>query len=128
MIWGSIGLLAILVAVFIPLDTILEGAGYRCGFYRTTGIPCPSCGATRAMVAAGSFRLGAALAINPLAACVFLALLLFVPYALVCAGFRTRRLRLTGVTRRWRWVLVCGAVLLVLGNWGYMILAHSTPR
>jgi len=122
-----VGLLAILTAVFIPLDTMLETVGYRCGFYRTTGVPCPSCGATRAMVAAGWFRLGEAFAINPLAACIFLALLVYVPYALICAIFRTRRLRLTGVTRRWRWLIICGAALLVLANWAYMILVHSTP-
>ena len=123
LIWGLIGLLAVTVAALLPVDEMLAAAGYRCGFHTVTGIPCPSCGATRAFVAAAHLHMGDAFRTNPLAAAFFLGLVGFVPYALATVLLRTRRVRVSGVGRRGKHVILALAGLIVLANWAYLIVA-----
>jgi len=122
LIWGLIGLAAMLTAGFIPLDRVLSDAGYTCGFRRVTGYPCPTCGATRAWVLTAHGSVKDAFRISPVATAAFLCILVYVPYALGTVLLRTRRVRITGVNRRgWRKVLVLLTGLLVI-NWAYMIV------
>ena len=100
LIWGLIGLLVLMAAAFVPVDQILSGTGYACGFRTLTGYPCPTCGATRAFIRTAHLELGSALRLNPLAAAAFLGTMVYVPYALTAVVLRTRRLRLTHLSRR----------------------------
>ncbi len=91
----------------------------RCPLLELLGIPCPACGGTRAM---GAFATGhwlEALAWNPLVAVGGMALVAFVPYALiVLAGWlRTPALL---VTLPWQAKWVVG--LLIGFNWLYLLL------
>jgi len=76
----------------------------------------------------GSLQLVKALSLNPLAAALWLLMLLFVPYALCAALFNTRRLRITAVRPREKHAAAVILLLLVLANWVYLILTSSTAR
>jgi hypothetical protein len=122
LIWGLIGLLALAAAAFVPMDRILSDVGYACGLRTLTGYPCPTCGVTRAFVRTAHFELGSALRLNPLATVALLGTMVYVPYALAAVALRTRRLRLTHLTRRSTRLLLALCAALVLGNWAYMIV------
>ena len=70
-IYGVIGLVGLSIALFIPkmLQIIPP-----CKFYLWTGIPCPSCGATRSGIHLAHFELKNALYANPFFFLVYLAL------------------------------------------------------
>jgi hypothetical protein len=107
------------VSCFVWLALGLPWPG--CWFRRLTGLPCPTCGATRSAFSLAHGDLTAAFRDNPL---------IFVCYAgtiilnLYCAGvllFQFPRLRLAGLpsdVKRHLCVLVFAAVLL---NWLYLL-------
>jgi hypothetical protein len=84
-----------------------------CPLLTLTGLPCPTCGTTRAALALSHGQLTAAFAANPLAAGTLLLLLpatlasLFLPSS--TPPPRTRRV-----------LAWCGAALVLL-NWGYLL-------
>jgi Protein of unknown function (DUF2752) len=64
LLWGFLTACSLLLRPFwLAIAPLLPG----CPFRRLTGIPCPTCGTTRAAVALLGGHLGAALALNPLA-------------------------------------------------------------
>jgi hypothetical protein len=90
-----------------------------CVFKATTGFPCLTCGATRAVVRLASLDIPGALAMNPAVALAFLVL---VPWAIVdgVLALRGRSLVLEvgpGLGRTLRWV----AVPVLIANWAFLI-------
>jgi len=118
LIWGSIALLGIVAAAVVPVDLI----GLRCPFLALTGLPCPTCGGTRAMAAMSHLRFADGFRLNPLVAAGWVCGVLFVPYAAVVCLAGRRRLRVTDVTDRQRRVIALVVLGLVLGNWAFVIL------
>jgi uncharacterized protein DUF2752 len=92
-----------------------------CMFKSVTGLPCMSCGTTRALGRLGAFDPLGALAMNPLATLAVAALF---AYALVDLLFWTRGRRLKlGLSRGQKlWILGLG-FLAVFVNWAYLIWA-----
>jgi hypothetical protein len=93
----------------------------RCTFRTITGVPCVTCGATRAAIALAEGELSAAFWLNPLVFVGMAAVALFDLYALVVLVTRAPRLRVALPARRARPILVaisCGALLL---NWIYLL-------
>ena len=97
----------------------LAGLGVPCPLHAITGLVCPGCGMTRALLLVGQLQWGAALAQNPL---VFLllgiaAVLLWKPNAAqaepTVAGTAARTAR----TARWPTRLTVPALALVLLHW-----------
>lgn len=89
-----------------------------CLFYSLTGIPCPTCGTTRAAMAFLDGNLMAALAANPLATA---AGLLFVIGAPLAALWAIARWPVPAFPRPLpRWIRAV-AVSLILANWLYLI-------
>lgn len=85
-----------------------------CMFRKVTGVPCATCGATRAMAHLLALDVGGALALNPL----MTVLVLVVPGWVVWRVTVGRGRRMTaGARRRVVWV-VLGALLV---NWGYVL-------
>lgn len=93
-----------------------------CVFKMMTGLPCMTCGTTRALGRLAGADLAGALAVNPLATFVLLALVLYgaVDLALWSRG---RRLRLSWPSRAKAALLVLGGAALLV-NWAYLIWAR----
>jgi hypothetical protein len=113
------GTAALLLAWTLPLW--IGAWQVLCPLRELTGIPCPTCFGTRALLAltAGDWR--TALRLNPMVAAGAIGLLAGVPWAGATAVVGLPRARLSaGATAG----LARAAVLAVLGNWLYLLLAH----
>jgi hypothetical protein len=96
-----------------------------CLLRAATGVPCPTCGGTRAAAALLSGHLTDAFAFNPLLVLAFLGIVAYVPYAgaVACgvlAPVRTGWLE-GSMPPALRW----GIVALVGGNWVYLALSGA---
>lgn len=98
-----------------------EAWGVLCPLRELTGIPCPTCFGTRALVAAVTGHLVLALRFNPLVAVAGVGLLTYVPWATatVVGGWPRPRVSPAFAASAAR-----GAGLLVLLNWVYLLVAH----
>lgn len=117
-IYGLIGLLAILVARFVPLARWVPG--WQCLVRRYLGIPCPTCGTTRAFDWFAQGRLLDALRINPLAFALACLCVVGVLY-FIAVPLRPPKLQVT-LTPRAGTVVRVGAVAIVAANWVYMLV------
>jgi hypothetical protein len=113
--------LAVLAALGVRLVGV-DGAGFTlCLFKAVTGIPCMTCGTTRALARLGRLDLPGAFAMNPLAALAGLAVL---PWALADLWLTRRGHALAlDLTRGQQAVLRVAVVAAVLANWAYLIAA-----
>ena len=118
---GALSGLAVLLAAW---GYPLWGEAWRvlCPLRELTGIPCPTCFGTRALVAALTGNWWAALRFNPLVAAGGFGLLAYVPWATaaVVGGWRRPRVPPLLVARA---APVAG--VLVLLNWIYLLVAHA---
>jgi hypothetical protein len=89
-----------------------------CVFRALTGIPCPTCGATRAATAFLDGRLFEALAANPLATVVGFVFVVGAPLAALWAVARWRMPMIATPLPLWTRI---GAVSLIGVNWLYVI-------
>ena len=90
-----------------------------CWFRAATGIPCPTCGSTRALMALAGGRPLEAIEHNPLVVAIGL-----VGAAWLAARIglgRAVSVRLEPQERRWAWLLVA---VLFFANWAYVIAWH----
>lgn len=87
-----------------------------CLFKRITGVPCPTCGGTRAVLRAAEGDLPGALLCNPLVVCGLVILSALMALRLI--GGRTVSLGLTARQQRIAWLLLAGLLLL---NWAYVV-------
>ena len=117
-IWAPIALLAFLAARFLPwsrLDFLV------CPFHLLTGLPCLSCGGTRAFVALAHLDFATAFAMNPLAAATGLAGMAYIVHATGVALRRWKPWRPRLVSVPLRRALRVGALVAVAANWAYLI-------
>jgi len=101
----------------------------RCPFLHLTGLPCATCGFTRAFVRAATFDLGGALSVSPLGAAFFASCAILACWVALARAF-PRHLRLPLVRIRWGWLRRFGVPLALLLNWTYLVvftLAAGTP-
>jgi len=115
LLWGAVALAVLLLS---PLATPFAALLPPCFFRSLTGVPCPTCGGTRAALALLQGDVGAALRANPLVT-VALAVLVgggLVAFALALAG---RGVRGPGRVPGW----VRAALVVVLAaNWFWLIV------
>jgi hypothetical protein len=117
-IFAAIGVLGCVAVGLLGLDQL----GFPvCFFKLATGLPCPTCGSTRAFGRLFGRDLAGALAVNPLATLLALAV---VPWAiadlLLLTRGRSLGLRASPAAAR---VLRIAVLALVLANWIYLIAA-----
>jgi len=93
-----------------------------CTFRALTGIPCMSCGATRAFGRLARLDLTGALAFHPLATALALGVVLWGFGDLALLPWR-RSLRIE-CTRRELTYLVWSGVLLMIVNWAYLVVVR----
>src|SRR5512143_2022666 len=78
-IYGGIALLAIYVGRFVPVLSFAPS----CVFKGLTGVPCPTCGATRSVVHLARGEFFASLGMNPLVSLCFVIAVLAFFYSLI---------------------------------------------
>ena len=114
-LWGGA---ALACAAAAPLVSGLAAHAPVCAFRALTGVACPTCGGTRALLALAHLEVGAALAWNPL---VTLAAVVFFAGGLVAL---VRALRGKGVPDgappRWAGA---AAALALAANWAFVVAA-----
>ena len=93
----------------------------RCAFKTITGLPCPTCGLTRTIIALSRGDVDRALFMNPLATIVCAAGLLYLLYSVAVLTLRLPRLRPTLSAIGARRVRI-GAVALLATNWLWLIV------
>ena len=116
-LWGAVatGLVAL-----TPLATRLAASVPACPFRSILGLPCLTCGSTRAALALSRLDLWTAVKLNPLAAAGWL--------TLVAGGLVAGVLALIGTPLRepsWRLSMPIrlALVLVILANWVYLVVA-----
>ena len=117
---AAIAALSFLVARFVPVLGLFP----PCPFRESLGVPCASCGMTRAFVGLASGDLAAAFAASPLGVLLAAAAWTFAALALVRPVLRFRWPDLApGVAR----AAAVAAVAALLVNWGW-IVATGRPH
>jgi hypothetical protein len=117
-ILGGIAVLGAAVVGLFHLDRLPLTV---CYLKALTGIPCPTCGSTRAVGCLAHGDLPGAFAMNPLATVALLALL---PWALADLALLTRGRALDlSVSLRAGRVLRVAVVVAILANWAYLLAA-----
>jgi hypothetical protein len=117
-IFGGIGLVAAAAVWTLRLDRIPLTL---CVFKGLTGLPCPTCGSTRALGRLFALDFAGALAMNP-----FTTLLALVVAAWALADLAllpARRALELDVSPRLGFALRVGALVLFLANWVYLLAA-----
>jgi uncharacterized protein DUF2752 len=115
-IYGSIALLVLLAVRFSPIASLAPS----CAFKGVLGVPCPTCGSTRAVVQLSHGDLFSALAMNPVITLVVVFAVIFFFYSLTALIFHFRRIGFVFTEREKNTVRIA-VVLLLLVQWGWLI-------
>ena len=118
LLWGSLLLVtALLGALWISLGLPTP----LCALHALSGIPCPTCGTTRAAGALLHGEIKTAFVLNPLMTAALLGAGLYVCYAAVVVIGRLPRLRLEALTKTEANLVRIAAIGLLAANWLYLI-------
>ncbi|HYA85860.1 MAG TPA: DUF2752 domain-containing protein [Nitrospirota bacterium] len=115
-IYGSMACLVIGAARVLPILSIAPS----CVFKNITGIPCPTCGTTRSVVYLAQGKIATAYAMNPLAATVLIAAVLYFFYSVITLIFNLPRLGFI-LNHREKIAVQTTAIMLLLVQWAYLI-------
>jgi len=115
-IYGGIGVLVLIALRFTPVASLLPG----CVFKGLTSFPCPTCGATRAVLLLVHGEAAASLSMNPLVSLCFMVACLVFPYSLLAFLLHLPRLSME-LSVREHVVARVAVVALVLMNWSYLV-------
>jgi len=116
-IFGGMSLVTLIIARIMPVLSLAPS----CFFKTITGIPCPTCGATRSVVYLASGEISAAIIMNPLVAlCVLAAVLIFF-LSLVTLAFDLPRINMVLTTEEGN-AMRSGVIILILVQWAYLIV------
>ncbi len=96
----------------------------QCAFHAITGLPCVTCGATRAALQFFHGHFGAAFAYNPLAFVTYCGLILFNLYAAVVWLTGAPRLRVTDFSFEQKRLIRGAIIALLAANWAYLLIAR----
>lgn len=114
-LWGAA---ALACAAAAPFASALAAGAPACAFHALAGVPCPTCGGTRALLALARWDAAGAFAWNPL---VTLAALAFVAGGLVALGRALYGRGVPDVAPR-PWLRAAAAAALA-ANWAFVIVA-----
>ncbi len=116
-IYGGIALVMLVVGRLQPVLLFAPD----CAFKGLTGIPCLTCGSTRALVHLSHGDVLSAFAMNPLMTLCLISALLYLFYGLMSAVFYLPRIsfRLTDKEKN---IVRAGVVMLLLVQWAYLVV------
>lgn len=118
LMWGSLLLIAALLGaawLSLGLPTPL------CPLHALSGIPCPTCGATRAAEALLHGDVNMSVTQNPLITAAVPAAALYVGYAAVVVIGRLPRFTIGSITTREARMMSALAIILIAANWAYLL-------
>jgi hypothetical protein len=115
-IYGGLALL-VLAAAWLPPVLVLVP---ECVFKGLTGIPCPTCGATRSVVHLSHGDIAAALFMNPLSVLFMIAAVTYFLYCLITLIFGLPRLIIT-LSDQEKNIMRTGVVMILLAQWVYLV-------
>lgn len=121
LLWGWVLLASGVSAIVALVSGSLPEALTVCPLKLSTGVPCPTCGATRAVLALLRGQLGLAFRLHPLMPLVAATLALYVPYALVVSMAKLPRLRLTTSPRE-ALAIRRGVGLVLAATWVFLVV------
>jgi hypothetical protein len=116
LIYGTIGILILLAAGFIPLSYI----PFSCPFKIITGLPCPTCGGIRAFIHLAHLDPAGALVMNPLISFLTILGTVLLLYSTLALFIKPLRLKMEFNDREKR-VLRFGVIGIIVLNWIYLI-------
>jgi hypothetical protein len=118
LLWGAVGLATTAVAVLAwATGAVVLPA---CVFKVVTGLPCVTCGSTRALAALAAGEVLAAVRWNPLAAAAAFGAVVYVPYGAMTGLAGSRRVRLRLAARDWRFLRAVALVTLA-ATWAFLV-------
>lgn len=120
---------AVAGARFLASAPALLALAPRCPFLHLTGLPCATCGFTRAFVRAATFDPSGALSVSPLGAALFACCAILAGWVALARAF-PRRIHLPTLRVRSGWLRRFGIPAAILLNWSYAIaitLATGAP-
>lgn len=116
--WGVVALSCIALApLALELAPQLEQGLPACPVKSISGLPCPTCGATRATLALAALSPGAALAANPLVTVAWLGVVIG---GLVAPVLAASNCPLPALPNRLPISVRLGTVALIAANWLYL--------
>ena len=96
----------------------------QCVFHSLTGLPCVTCGATRAAWQFLHGHFAASFFLNPLAFLAYSSIGIFDLYATAILATRAPRLRLANLTAAEKFFARSAVAALLVGNWLYLVIAR----
>jgi hypothetical protein len=124
--WWFASLMGVWAVVVAAGAVLIRQSGVDhslCHIRQFSGVPCPTCGTTRAVFALFSADLAGAIAFNPLVLFATIVLALIVAVRLIAARQITVRL-----SSREQWVVATALLVMVLLNWLYVLARHSSDE
>lgn len=118
--FGTISASALLAARFFPFHLVPS----VCGLRNATGLPCPTCGMTRAFVRLTHGDWGGAWHVNPLGSVLCVAAAVFVAWVALRLTVLKRGFVFVASPREKRIAAVALAVLLGV-NWVYLLVSKA---
>jgi hypothetical protein len=109
-------------ATLFALAPGLLGRVTACVFKAGTGVPCPSCGSTRALESLVAGDLVGAVLVNPLAVLTLAGGLIYLVYAWLAVAGLVRPLRPGWLTHPMPMGLRWGLPLVLAANWIYLMV------
>lgn len=119
-IYGLIALLGLFLSLFVPN---LQNYIPACLFRQWSGLPCPSCGATRTGIFASHLQLWEAFTTNPLFFSIYSLLFLWAMNSI--AGWLFKRNISIMLTDKERKIIYITALASIPLNWIYLIVTET---
>ena len=94
-----------------------------CRFHATTDLPCPTCGATRAMHLLSTGKIIQAWIMQPLLITLAIFAAIYSLYSFIVVLGKLPRIRLSNITARNRNHIIIICATLIILNWIYLALA-----
>ena len=116
-IYGGIALMIVAAGRFLPVLSLAPD----CVFRGLTGVPCPSCGATRSMVHLSHGLVLSAFAMNPLTTLCLISAVAWFSASIVSAVLDLPRIGIILTTAE-KQIVRAGAVILLFAQWAYLVI------
>ncbi len=115
-IYGGISIIVLFIGSIMPVLSLMPS----CAFKMLTGIPCPTCGATRSVFAFARGDVTASFMMNPLTALCLLAGILIFLYSLATNAFDLPKINML-LSSKDEIALKGTVIILILAQWIYLI-------